>query len=117
MFKLVFFVPPDHAEAVKEAVFQAGGGSYEKYDRCSWQSQGTGQFRPLSGSNPFIGRAGIGEAGQLERLEEFRVEILLPDHVALAAVEALLRAHPYEEPAYEVYRIFQHKDLSKEVMP
>lgn len=117
MFKLVFFVPPDHAEAVKEAVFRAGGGSYEKYDRCSWQTEGTGQFRPLAGSDPFIGKPGVGRAGELERVPEARVEILLPDGAALPAVQALLEAHPYEEPAYEVYRIFQLQDLPGEVKP
>ena len=88
------------------AVFEAGGGHYEKYDLCSWQTEGTGQFRPLSDSDPFIGHP-----GQVERVEDYRVEVLLRDEVVIPAVRALLAAHPYEEPAYEVYRVYQLQEL------
>ncbi|RKZ99564.1 MAG: NGG1p interacting factor NIF3, partial [Gammaproteobacteria bacterium] len=56
MYKLVFFVPENHKEAVKQAVFDQGAGRYEGYDCCSWETLGTGQFKPLSGSQPFIGQ-------------------------------------------------------------
>ena len=95
MYQLVFFVPEEHAEKVKVAVFDAGGGRYRNYDRCSWQTAGTGQFRPLEGSNAFIG-----ETGRLESLSELRVEMLCGDAELLAVIEALKEAHPYEEPAY-----------------
>ncbi|TVR67888.1 MAG: NGG1p interacting factor NIF3 [Spirochaetaceae bacterium] len=106
MFKLVFFVPPLYVDEVKLALFEAGGGRYEKYDFCSWQTMGTGQFRPLQDSNPFIGRH-----GEVERVEEYRVEILLRDDLVVPAVRALVAAHPYEEPAYEVYRVYQLPEL------
>ncbi|MFW5742684.1 MAG: NGG1p interacting factor NIF3 [Spirochaetota bacterium] len=110
MIKLVFYVPPDHAEAVKQALFAAGAGRYEKYDSCAYETRGTGQFRPLDGSSPFIGRA-----GEVERVEELRVEMICRDEVARAAVATLLEAHPYEEPAYEVYRIWTADDLPAEL--
>lgn len=106
MFKLVFFVPAAQAELVKEAVFAAGGGEYPQYSKCAWQTLGTGQFLPAGGSNPTIGTVGT-----LERVEEYRVEILCRDEVVRAAVAALVRAHPYEEPAYEVYQVWQAAEL------
>lgn len=106
MYKLVVFVPIDHAEEVKAALFAAGAGRYERYDSCSWECEGTGQFRPLAGSDPFLGRQ-----GELERVRELRVELLCRDEVVRAAITALLNAHPYEEPAYEVYRVFTADDL------
>jgi hypothetical protein len=100
MYKLVFFVPESHVEQVKDAVFEAGGGRYKAYDRCSWQVRGTGQFRPLEGSNPFLGRI-----GEVEEASEYRVEMICADDVLDAAVTALIRAHPYEEPAWEAYAV------------
>jgi hypothetical protein len=94
VYKLVFFVPESHVEEVKAAVFGVGAGRYEHYDRCSWQVLGDGQFRPLVGSDPFLGRA-----GETERVREYRVEMLCEDSELKAALQALVDAHPYEEPA------------------
>jgi hypothetical protein len=110
MFKLVFFVPKDHVEEVKVAVFEAGAGKYEKYDSCSWQSEGTGQFRPLSDSDPFIGSSGV-----VEHVREYRVEVLCRDEVVRPAITALLSAHPYEEVAYEVYEVWQQTNLPNRI--
>ena len=106
MFKLVFFVPEQHADAVKDAVFAVGAGRYHNYDSCAWQTVGTGQFRPRTGSNPFIGIA-----GRVERVPEARVEVLCSNETVRPAIQALLHAHPYEEPAYEVYEVWQYPDL------
>ena len=106
MFKLVFFVPEKHAEVVKIAVFEAGGGRYEEYDYCSWQTAGTGQFRPSTEASPYIGEAGI-----VERVPELRVEVLCTAAAVRPAIQALLEHHPYEEPAYEVYEVWQLQDL------
>jgi hypothetical protein len=106
MYKIVFFVPQAYTEEVKLALFEAGAGGYRNYDFCSWQTTGSGQFRPLSESDPFIGAF-----GQVERVTEDRVEMICRDEVVRAAVEALIAAHPYEEPAYEVFPILELKDL------
>lgn len=100
MFKLCFYVPESHLEAVKQAVFAAGGGRIGDYDQCCWQVRGLGQFRPLAGSNPFLGRQ-----GDVEQVEEWRVELVCTDELIRAVVAALRQAHPYEEPAYDVWRL------------
>ena len=100
MYKLCFFVPPSHVDEVKDAVFAAGGGRIGAYDRCAWQVLGLGQFRPLDGSQPFIG-----EAGQVEQVEEWKVELVVADGLIRGVVEALKQSHPYETPAYEVWRL------------
>ena len=111
MYKLAFFVPPANAEDVKQAVFAAGAGKYRNYDSCSWEALGKGQFRPLPGSDPFIGRK-----GRVETVEELRVETLCADEAVKDVVEAFLHAHPYEEPAYEIYRIWTADDLPEGVL-
>jgi hypothetical protein len=100
VYKLGFFVPASHVEVVKSAVFAAGGGRIGAYDHCAWQVFGLGQFRPLDGSQPFIG-----EAGQVEQVEEWKVELVVSDELIRAVVEALKESHPYETPAYEVWRL------------
>jgi hypothetical protein len=100
MYKLVFYVPEDHKEAVKNALFEQGAGRYEGYDHCSWEVLGTGQFKPLSGSQPFVG-----QQEQLETVDEFRVEMICSQHVIKAVLEALIKHHPYEVPAYDVQLI------------
>ncbi len=106
MFKLVFFVPAQYAEEVKNAVFRTGAGKYELYDHCSWETNGTGQFRPTDKATPFIG-----QIGEVERVEELRVEVLCRPETVRPAIEALIAAHPYEEPAYEVFQVWQITDL------
>jgi len=100
MHKLCFYVPEGHLEVVKTAVFAAGAGRIGDYDQCCWQVLGTGQFRPLAGSNPFLG-----QQGSVEQVPEYRVELVCEDHLVRAAVLALVAAHPYEEPAYDVIRL------------
>lgn len=93
---LVFFVPASHVESVKEAVFAVGAGRLGNYEACSWQSLGTGQFRPLPGSTPFVG-----SKSELEQVPEYRVEMTCDDDLVELALEALRVAHPYEEtPCY-----------------
>ena len=98
MYKLAFFVPPSHVEAVKDAVFAAGGGRIGDYDSCAWQALGQGQFRPRDGATPFLG-----QSGQLERVEEWKVELVVADELIQQVVTALKHSHPYETPAYEVW--------------
>lgn len=100
MHKLVFFVPESHLEAVKSAVFAAGAGRIGNYDSCCWQTLGQGQFRPLPNSSPFIG-----QQDELAQLNEYRVEMVCADELIVTAVTALRQAHPYEEPAFDVWRL------------
>ena len=95
--KLVVLVPAEHAEAVRTAVTAAGAGAIGDYDSCTWSTEGEGRFRPLAGASP-----AIGTVGELEVVPEVRVESVLPRSRRTAVVQALLAAHPYEEPAYDV---------------
>lgn len=100
LYKLCFYVPEDHAEAVKNAVFAAGAGRIGNYERCSFQVRGQGQFRPLDGSQPFIG-----QRGEVESVDEFRVEMVCAAEHLSAAISALRLAHPYEEPAIDLWKL------------
>ena len=96
--KLVWFVPADALDVTRAAVFEAGGGRIGDYERCSWYTAGTGTFLGGDETDP-----AIGERGREEHVPELRVEALVPDELVEDAVEALRAAHPYEEPAYDVY--------------
>ena len=109
MFSLIFYVPETHLEIVKNALFEKGAGRYEKYDRCAWQVRGQGQFRPLAGSNPFLGREGA-----VEQVDEYKVEVLCGESVIAAVLEELVRVHPYEEPAYMVCPLLTAKDFPRQ---
>ncbi|CAK9891014.1 GTP cyclohydrolase 1 type 2 [Pseudomonas fluorescens] len=100
VYKLAFFVPPSHVDVVKAAVFAAGGGRIGDYDCCAWQVLGQGQFRPLDGSQPFLGQTGV-----VEQIEEWRVELVVTDELIGSVVAALKLSHPYETPAYEVWQL------------
>lgn len=106
MYKLSFYVPESHLEPVKNALFGKGAGHYNAYDHCCWQVRGEGQFRPLEGSRPFLG-----ETRQLEKLIEYKVEMVCADASIKEVVQTLLNVHPYEEPAYEIYKILAVEDL------
>jgi hypothetical protein len=96
--KLVVFVPAEAVDAVRDAVFAAGAGRIGAYERCSWYTEGTGTFMGGEGSEPTIG-----ERGREERVPELRLETVFPEERHDAVVAALRRAHPYEEPAFDVY--------------
>lgn len=100
MYKLTFFVPESHKEAVKQAIFAQGAGRYDGYDCCSWETLGNGQFKPLSGSQPFIG-----QQEKVEIVAEYRVEMICADESIKSVLQALIAAHPYETPAYDVQSI------------
>jgi dinuclear metal center YbgI/SA1388 family protein len=98
--KLVVFAPPGDAEAIRIAIAEAGAGQIGDYDSCSWMVTGTGRFRPLEGAHPVIGRV-----GELEQLEEVRIEAVLPRSRRTRVVRAMLAAHSYEEVAYDVVEL------------
>ena len=107
MIKICFFVPPSHIDVVKQAMFDAGAGKIGDYDSCCWQTLGTGQFKPLLGSQPFIGEAG----GEVEFVEEYKVEMVCEREKLQAAINALRKAHPYEEPAFDVIALLDPAGL------
>ena len=96
--KLVWFVPKDALDTTRDAVFEAGGGRIGDYTRCSWYAAGTGTFLGAEGTSPTLG-----ESGREERVAELRVETVVPEGRIRDAIVALRLAHPYEEPAYDVY--------------
>ncbi len=100
MFKICVYVPENYVEKVKQALFEAGAGRIGNYDSCCWQTTGIGQFRPLENSNP-----AIGSINQLERVNEIKVEMVCADELVEQAIAAMKQSHPYEEPAYDVWRL------------
>lgn len=96
--KLVVFVPRGHEDAVRDALAAAGAGWIGRYSHCTFQAPGTGTFLPRGGAHPYAGKV-----GELERAEELRLETIVPEDRAGQAVAAMVRAHPYEEVAYDLY--------------
>ena len=98
LLKLVTFIPDDHLEIVRDAVFSAGAGQIGKYDKCSFNTNGTGTFRGGESSNPFLG-----EKGEFYSGKESRFETILPRHLKNSVINALIKSHPYEEVAYDLF--------------
>jgi len=98
--KLVVFVPPESLDAVRDALFAAGAGRIGGYERCSWYAEGTGTFCAGAGTEPTIG-----ERGREERVPELRLETVYPAEREDEVVQALRAAHPYEEPAFDLYAL------------
>jgi hypothetical protein len=96
--KVIVFTPVSHAGKVRKALSDAGTGHIGKYDACSFSARGIGRFRPLKGSNPFIGKA-----GKIEEVEEEKIEVICPVKILEKVLKAVKKAHPYEEPAIDVY--------------
>ena len=91
-------MPEEARDWTRDAVFGAGGGRIGDYERCSWYTQGTGTFRGGEGTDPTVG-----EAGREERVAELRLETVYPVELEAEVVRALRAAHPYEEPAFDLY--------------
>lgn len=96
--KLVVFVPQAHHEHVLQALFHAGAGHIGNYSHCSFNLNGTGTYLPQEGAQPYAGKQ-----GKLSREEEVRIETVLPEALQKKVVQAMLKAHPYEEVAYDLY--------------
>lgn len=104
MYKLVIFVPGENAETVKQSVFQAGAGKLGNYSHCSFETMGTGQFKPLKGSNPTLGSHDV-----LEEVAEIKLETLVDESCIENVIKAMYRSHPYEEPAFDVIKLENNK--------
>lgn len=96
--KLVVFCPHTHSDGIREALFNAGAGHIGNYDKCSYNTQGKGSFRALDGSNPFVGKK-----GEIHYEVEDRIEVLFPAHIEKDVIAAIIKSHPYEEVAYDIY--------------
>ncbi|RUT73269.1 Nif3-like dinuclear metal center hexameric protein [Ancylomarina longa] len=104
--KLVSFVPEDYAEKVRNAIFQAGAGSIGNYDSCSFNAKGIGTFRGGENANPFVG-----EKDKLHEESEVRIETIFSGYRTRKVIDALLKSHPYEEVAYDIYPIENENPL------
>ena len=96
LLKLITYVPKIHSFALREALFEAGAGHIGNYDSCSFNVDGTGTFRANENANPFVGKT-----DELHSEPETRIEVILPEYLKFKVLEALLKTHPYEEPAYD----------------
>ncbi len=98
--KLVTFVPKSDFKALKDALYAKGAGKYNNYSHSGFYHQGTGNFKPLAESSPYLG-----EKGSVNEIEEYRFETVVSDDKIDQVVKELLRVHPYEEPAWDLYKI------------
>jgi hypothetical protein len=100
MYKICVYVPENSVENIKQALFDAGAGRIGNYDSCCWQTQGTGQFRPLENSSP-----AIGSHNEIEQVSEIKIELVCEDDLVKGAILAMRDSHPYEEPAFDVWKL------------
>lgn len=100
MYRIEFYVPESHLEIVKQAIFLTGAGQFGDYKNCCWQTKGQGQFLPGDQSHPVIGKP-----GQVEYVEEYKVEVVCDESLIKNVVAELKRTHPYEEPAFGVFEV------------
>lgn len=98
--QLAVYIPPDHADAVKQAMYEAGAGNIGFYDQCSFTVKGKGSFRPLPGADPYSG-----EIGKMETAAEELVSVIFESYKKQQIVSAMMSAHPYEEIAYQVFTV------------
>ncbi|MCK9472295.1 NGG1p interacting factor NIF3 [Sulfurimonas sp.] len=100
MYKLNFFVPPEDKQRVKEALFAIGVGRYENYECCSFETLGAGEFRPINKAKPYIGTL-----NKTQHVQEYKVEMICEKALIKKAITVLKETHPYEEVAYEVFKM------------
>ncbi|MEI6058110.1 MAG: hypothetical protein WCQ60_04035 [bacterium] len=100
MKKLITYVPTTHADKVRDAIAEAGGGKLGSYTHCTFSTKGIGRFKPEVGAHPHIGTVGT-----VESVEEERIEVTCAANVVDAVIAAVKRVHPYEEIPIDVYTI------------
>lgn len=100
LYKLAVYVPITHIDIVKDALGKSGAGHIGNYSHCSFSSEGKGNFRPLEGSNPFIG-----SNGEIETVEEVKIETIVPQKILGGVISKMISVHPYEEVAYDLYKL------------
>lgn len=100
MKKIVVYVPLTHTDLVREAIGNAGGGKLGNYSYCTFSTRGIGRFKPEVGANPHIG-----SVGQMEAVEEERIEVSVEDSLLNSVISAIKEVHPYEEVALDIYTL------------
>jgi len=95
--KLITFAPLDNAEDLRKALFAAGAGQLGKYSECSFNTEGTGTFKPEEGADPFVG-----EIGKRHEEKEMKIEVIFPGYLEQKIIRTMIEAHPYEEVAYDI---------------
>lgn len=101
MVKVVFYIPKGSEQKALSAMYTAGAGQIGNYDHCCFMSLGEGQFRARNGANPSIGKIGV-----LEKVEEYRIEVICPKNKLDLVIRELRKNHPYEEPAIDVFELY-----------
>lgn len=101
--KLVTYIPVDHYEKVRDALYMIGCGHIGNYDCCGFGVSGVGNFRPLQGASPFFGKV-----GEMDEVEEIRLETIVVSGMEQVAIDTLMKTHPYEEVAYDLYPVEQN---------
>jgi len=100
IFKFAVYVPTQYADKVSQAIFKAGAGEIGRYTETSFNIDGKGTFKPMEGTNPFIGKI-----GKREEVQEIKIETVVAERDLDSVVQAMKSVHPYEEPAYDVYEL------------
>ena len=106
LVKIVVYVPVKYADKIREVLAKNGAGHIGNYDSCSFSIKGVGRFRPLKGTKPFIGKK-----GKIEKIEEERIETILPKKILKKVLSEVIKVHPYEEPAIDIYPLLNDKFL------
>ena len=105
LVKMVVFVPKSHADKVRKAIGDAGAGKIGNYSHCSFSSTGIGRFKPLTGAKPAIGKV-----GELEEVEEERIEFVCKKSLAKKVISAIKEVHPYEEVSFDIYSLISEEE-------
>lgn len=100
LYKIAVYCPISHLGVLQDAMFNSGSGHIGNYDSCSYYSEGKGTFRALDGTNPYVGKQ-----GELHTENEYRLETIVSEYNLHKTINAMLKAHPYEEPAYDIYKL------------
>ena len=100
LYKIVVYVPKTHEDKVREALGKSGAGHIGNYSDCTFNTDGKGTFRPLEGTNPFIG-----ELDKLEVVDEVKIETIVTQRILGGVISSMIKAHPYEEVAYDLYKL------------
>lgn len=100
LYKIVVYVPNTHAEKVKNALAKSGAGHIGNYSHCSFSTEGVGNFKPLQGSNPFVG-----SENEIITVSEVKIETIVPQKILGGVISSMINSHPYEEVAYDLYKL------------